>query len=532
MLNKIILVLVAALAFVFVADEALADEDRIIVQVRTTAAPVLHFETIRTVFFNRDGIEIGNIVHPVDPTRDYALGVRVASFVLGPGNDSGTYTGTTSLELGGIPVEGRPWRTRFNHGHPHNDIITVFGITTGAGRPEVNILTILLVPDIAPVLLVSQVSKETTLFADFDGNGIVSPGDLLQHTLSFDASHGLGRGSVLRDVPVPNAPLIPGTVGTSRGVVFRGNLPSDTDVEVRFGPVAQDEMVSVNFLVLVSCIRREIINQGQLTLKLVGNLLEYDLVTDDPSTLEVDDPTVTPVGCGEDEPPKPGSMGPQFFPPVIPQHASGVVIITGEDLGTESGPPLLTINGFTVKTEMLPPEEQKQVVVAFLVPGMTAGAGVIPFTLTPAAPQDPEIPGLVEIQPAAETPQEVAKDYGETVSSQIDHHLEVGLEAFQAARAHAHLDPNSCDPLKTDLVSDLLFENDEGALQIAGSARIAHQQAEAANASQLQLDEITKASDDGVKLLNELMLKMVNKVGGKVNNAKKPGKKQGLICPE
>ena len=124
--------LVAALALAFVADEALADGDRIIVQVRTTAAPGLQFNTIRTVFFNRDGIEIGNIVHPVDPTRDYALGVRVASFVLGPGNDSGTYTGTTSLELGGIPVEGRPWRTRFNHGHPHNDTFTLFGITTGA----------------------------------------------------------------------------------------------------------------------------------------------------------------------------------------------------------------------------------------------------------------------------------------------------------------------------------------------------------------------------------------------------------------
>ena len=439
-------VLIIALTIVFVAPEALADGDAIVIQVRTDATPGVQFDSIRSELFTPDmSTLISTADHTADPARDYGPGVRVAEFVLGSGFDSGTYLGRTSLRFAGGVVREIPWRASFKHGHPHSYPTGFFGIDIfeiDPGNPTTRVITLLFAIDFVPV---QQAFKVFTLEEDNDASSTVSPGDVLRYTIPIFASHALGRGSLLRDVPDPDATLMPETVTTSHGRVFRGNLPFDRDVEVRFGPVAIDETVSVSYLVRVA---PEIINQGALTLKLAGSTTEYELLTDDPTTLEVDDPTIVKVSCApQDELPKPPLEIPEVSPPVIPQFTTPGIIIESAGLGTSSGPPTLTINGFSVPTEVLPPEEQNDVVSANLTPEMTADAGVIPFTLTPADPQLPDVNGLIEIRAALETPQEIAKAFGNTVTDHIGHHLGEGIEAFQAARTRAHEDPGSCEAL-------------------------------------------------------------------------------------
>ncbi len=513
-------VILVALVVTFFAQVALADGDRLVIQVRTDATPGVHFDSIRSVLFDTDGSTVLDTEdHTAASARDYGLGVRVAEFLFGSGIDSGTYFGQTSLQSFGGTVVQRPWRVTLlpRHGHAvtnHN--------------PTLHVATILLPLFFAPVELAVKV---VTLKEDNDTSGTVSPGDVLEYTVSFTTSHALGRGSVLRDEPAPHAPLIPGTVTTSHGTVFRGNLPSDTDVEARFGPVPTGQLVFVKYRVSVSCLSPEIINQGELTLKLAGDSAEYGLLTDDLFTPEVNDPTVVPVDCGLPDP-LPGPPVPVVSPQVSPQHAMSSVIIEGEGLGTLSGPPMFTVNGFSVETEVLPSFEQKEFVAALLTSDMTEGAGVIPFTLTPADPQLPKVHGLIEIRLALETPKEILQQLSETIADHIDHGLGERVAAFQQTRSMAHMDPNSCQPLKAELVSDLQFVASRIGLQMIDAGDTAYQQAVAANATQDELDEIEKATADGVELLDEMMQELANKVGKVKKNGKGNGKPKGLICPE
>lgn len=505
---KLSLPVLVSLAITFFTSNALASGDVFVLQVRTSALPGVHFDSIRTELWNPDGVLIGSVDHAAEPLRDYALGVRTAEFH--PGSGQGTYTGRTSLRLGGGVVVERPWRL------------------IDRGRHRIYVLTVLLVTDFTPITNVPKV----VAFDDRDSSSTVSPGDELFFTISFVTVHALGRGSVLRDVPPLGAPLIPGSVTTSHGVVFRGNLPSDTDVEVRFGNVPVDESVIVDFRTRVTCLNRYIINQGMLTARVAGSRIEYEQLTDNPYTPFTDDATVVPVDCSGQEPPtKLDEL--KVFPSVLPQYVSGPVRIEGSmNLGgPNSGAPLLTINGFSVKTEFSAANEQKETAVfATLVPGMTEMAGVVPFTLTPEDLQLPPVKGWVEIRQALETSEAIGAAYQQTVTELIGQHLQEGVRLFEQARTHAHLDPASCESLKVELKSDLQHVNELGALQIQASANAAKQQAVARDAQ--NLDVITKAASDGLILLSDAIQELANKAGKESKNGQGKGMPVELICPE
>ncbi len=526
MSRSFLLLLLVVLGVTTIAHDVQADGDRFIIQVRTDATSGTHFDTIRTDFFAPDGVTLlTTVVHNAIPGRDYALGVRVAEFVT-PFDPSHAMIGRTGLFLGGVEQSGRPWRftrtlsTTPRHGHPHGGV---------GGSPTNIVITILLTNNFEPL---EQVFKVATLESDNDASGTISPGDYLRYTIPFTATHDLGRGSVLRDFPEPHNPLIPQTVTTSHGIVFRGNLPSDTDVEVRLGPVPMEASVSVSYLVRVSCVKPEVINQGTLTLKLAGSTFAYDLVTDDPTTLQPDDPTIVPVDCGQGDPP-PMAEAVAVFPQVIPQSVASGVIIEGSEMGTAIGPPIITMNGISAQTEVLvPSKDQDEVVVAMLTAEMTAKAGVIPFSLTPADPQFPVVNGFIQIHPALETAQEIAKDYNARVADVVGRQLSGAIEAFSRARNVAHMDPISCEALKAELVSDLQFESSLGAEQIIGKGETALQQASATNATEQELQGIVKTAADGVELQDELMQQLVNKIGLEPKKPKKKGLPPGLICPD
>jgi hypothetical protein len=225
---------------------------------------------------------------------------------------------------------------------------------------------------------------------------------------------------------------------------------------------------------------------------------------------------------------------------MVPQYTTRTVVIKSANLGTDSGPPIMTMNGVGVQTEIFAPTEDKEVVAVSLTAEMTEQAGVIPFILTPADPQLPKVTGSIEIRPAFETAQEIAEELGEIVAGQVVEHMDQGLKAFEQARTHAHRDPASCKALLAELKSDLHLVTDQGRTKIAGSGFAALQQAVVANGSEQELDEIRQTAEGGAKLLDKLMKELAKKAGksgksrksGKSVKSVKSGKSRNLICPK
>jgi hypothetical protein len=529
-------VLAILLTFVVIVSEANADGDYVIFQVRTTVEPVIQFDTIRTTLYEQgSGRLVGSIDHRAQPGRDYGLGARVAEFELDD-PASGEFRGTVTMLLAGRVVTERPVRySPGRHGHPHD---WYSGYPNGFW-----VITVLLVPeDLDPVVLVEQVTKEATLVVDSDGNGSISACDTVRYDVSFPASHDVVHGSVFRDELTPDVDLLTGTVSTTHGTVFRGNFPRDNDIEVRFGVVPIDELVTVSYLVRID---PRIVNQGLTTLKLRGSSFEYDVPTDDPVTPAVNDPTVISLGCDPQGDPLPNPKTVNLFPDEIPQNILATIEFSGANLGTHAGPPTLTVNGFTVVTEILSQGNNlTEVVRARLTAEQTMQAGMVPFTLTPADPQLPDLNGVIAIRSAAGITGQITESLNDEITNRIGEVLSDGLQSFQAARIQGHADPESCEQLKSELRSDLRRTSEYASLQIISFGNSALQQATAANGTQEDLEAISNTVGDGLDLLGEMMGELMDnarkgkskgknkgkrKGNGKDNKGKKNG--HGLICP-
>lgn len=145
----------------------------------------------------------------------------------------------------------------------------------------------------APAL---SASKIATLEVDADGNGSPSPGDTLRYTITV-TNTGNRSGSVVlvSDVPDPNAPLVPGSVQTTAGTITSGNGASDTTVAVDTGTIpGRGGSVTTSFLARIvrplpagvtSVANQAIVRSTELP----------PIVTDNPSTPQPGDPTVTGV---------------------------------------------------------------------------------------------------------------------------------------------------------------------------------------------------------------------------------------------
>lgn len=135
--------------------------------------------------------------------------------------------------------------------------------------------------------------KVDSLFADIDGNGVPSPGDILGYSISISNSgltHALSVS--LYDLPDLNTTLIVGSVTTTQGFITRGNNAGDADILIDIGTIPPGGSVLVTFRVEISSPLPagvdSIANQG-----IVSGSNFSAQPTNDPATSTLNDPTVT-----------------------------------------------------------------------------------------------------------------------------------------------------------------------------------------------------------------------------------------------
>jgi uncharacterized repeat protein (TIGR01451 family) len=137
--------------------------------------------------------------------------------------------------------------------------------------------------------------KQVTLDEDLDNDGQPSPGDTLHyHIVLINSGNAPASEVVFDDTPPDNTSLVAYTVQTSQGVIVQGNGPSENAVTVAVGIVSPHTTVTIDFKVKITsplpALVTTITNQG------VFNSLELPgLLSDDPNTISVDDPTITQV---------------------------------------------------------------------------------------------------------------------------------------------------------------------------------------------------------------------------------------------
>ncbi|MEM6455548.1 MAG: IPTL-CTERM sorting domain-containing protein [Acidobacteriota bacterium] len=147
--------------------------------------------------------------------------------------------------------------------------------------------------DIDPML---SAAKLAALTGDNDGDGEVSPGDVLSYTITIANGTAADATAVMfADTPDANTTLVVGSVVTTQGTVTSGNTAGDATVAVDIGTIVGGAAVTIDFDVMVNdplpAGTTSIVNQG-----LVTSPDTPDIPTDDPSDPTPDDPTDTPVG--------------------------------------------------------------------------------------------------------------------------------------------------------------------------------------------------------------------------------------------
>jgi uncharacterized repeat protein (TIGR01451 family) len=127
---------------------------------------------------------------------------------------------------------------------------------------------------------------------DPDGDGVPGPGDTLRYTVRIsNAGRADATGVIFADTPDANTTLVAGSVTTTQGSVTRGNQSGNKAVEVSLGTIAPRDFATVTFEVTINPPPYgdyRLYNQGTIT---GGNIVNH--VTDNPDTVQANDPTVT-----------------------------------------------------------------------------------------------------------------------------------------------------------------------------------------------------------------------------------------------
>lgn len=124
-----------------------------------------------------------------------------------------------------------------------------------------------------------------------------SPSDIFTYTITItNTGNQNAAGVVFTDTPGANTTLIVGTVTTSSGVIVHGNTGGDTSVEVDIPTIAGGGgTVIISFQVTVSSSlpggTTDVCNQGSM----IALNLQATVLTDDPGTEAIGDPTCTTV---------------------------------------------------------------------------------------------------------------------------------------------------------------------------------------------------------------------------------------------
>lgn len=214
---------------------------------------------------------------------------------------SGDLTDTTSILAGGAltyTVTGS-----INPGAGVGETLVNTAVAHFAGvalsSTDVNTLT-------APTTLVASkvtldhtgVASSSTPFADVDGSGGVSPGDMLRYRVVITTGVATAYDVTFSDSLDVHTRLIAGSVTCNPHCdILTGNSGLDNLVSVHFGALAANSSASIEYEVTVNAVLpfqlATIANQG-----LVACANAPTIVTDDPSTSEPGDPTVVALTMG------------------------------------------------------------------------------------------------------------------------------------------------------------------------------------------------------------------------------------------
>ncbi len=143
------------------------------------------------------------------------------------------------------------------------------------------------------------VSKSDSLFEDADSDGRASSGDILLYTVVLvNSGNADASGVVFSDLLEPNAGLVAGSVESDSGSVLEGIDPGDESVGVAVGTLSGGGgTAAIRFRVRIADPLPEgvafIRNQGVVSSDQLPAVL-----SDDPETLAVGDPTRTAVADG------------------------------------------------------------------------------------------------------------------------------------------------------------------------------------------------------------------------------------------
>ncbi len=145
------------------------------------------------------------------------------------------------------------------------------------------------------------VTKTWLLQTDVNSNGLVDPGDTIQYTITITPAAGGGTAtgvSFSDPIPDPNTALVVGSVTVSGGTsntVILGNTTGDTAVGVQVGDITSSATITFDVTVKnpLPVGVNQVANQGAATCDECGT----GVPTDDPNTVTVGDPTITPVNA-------------------------------------------------------------------------------------------------------------------------------------------------------------------------------------------------------------------------------------------
>ncbi|PIE90914.1 MAG: hypothetical protein CR997_03400 [Acidobacteria bacterium] len=141
------------------------------------------------------------------------------------------------------------------------------------------------VAEVTPARAVVSVEKADALFQDNNGDGVASPGDVLEYTITIENSgNGSANNVVFTDTPDPNTSLVAGSITTSQGTVTGGQAGTPP-VVVEIGELLESSTVTITFQVAINA-------PLPLTVSSVANqgILSSDEMDDIPSD-DPDDPT-------------------------------------------------------------------------------------------------------------------------------------------------------------------------------------------------------------------------------------------------
>ncbi|TXS95848.1 DUF11 domain-containing protein [Parahaliea maris] len=143
-----------------------------------------------------------------------------------------------------------------------------------------------------PAMTLTKVSNFDPAIHDNDGSGDLTPGDLLGYTISVsNITNGDALDVVVNDMPDANTSLVVGSVTTSQGAVVNGNTAGDSAIQVNIGTVVGSGGATVAFEVMIN----DPIPAGVTTIENQGRVSGSnftDVLSDDPTTTTVSDPTV------------------------------------------------------------------------------------------------------------------------------------------------------------------------------------------------------------------------------------------------